>query len=382
MPNAHNVTSRKRRALAITLCIAALAVVLAGPSVHAHLRAAAFLARAAGGQGGLASLFDAPIVEENVVLHTTYGPFRARIYRPRDGAPHRGLVLAHGVHFLGIDEPRLVAFARNFARTGVVVLTPELAALADYRVHASSVDELREAVRALDRTPYVTAGGVGIMGLSFAGGLALVAAGDRSVRGHVAFVVCVGGHHALSRVSRFLATDTVQTPTGERHLHAHDYGLLVYFYAHAELFVAGGQLLAFRDALRQTLHSGRDAGARAAMRLEGSTRALFDAIARNDKATLAPRVLATIPALRGQMAALSPAGHVAGLQGVPVFLLHGAADDVIPPTEAEDNARELARYTTVHALISPNIKHVTLQGLPTLRERWRIVHTVALILGS
>ncbi|MEI8256635.1 MAG: hypothetical protein WCJ30_13255, partial [Deltaproteobacteria bacterium] len=303
-------------------------------------------------------------------------------YRPRDGAPRRGLVLAHGVHFMGIDEGRLIPFARNLARSGMVVLTPELAALADYRIHASSVDELRESVRALDRTPYVTSGGVGLMGLSFAGGLALVAASDPSLRGHVAYVVSFGGHHDLYRVSRFLATDTLETPEGTRHMRAHDYGLLVYFYAHAEQFVAREQLLVFRDALRQTLHYEHADGARAAARLEGAAGALYDAIARNDRPALAPRVLATIPALRGEMAALSPAEHMAGLRDVPVFLMHGAADDVMPPTEAEDNARELGPLTSVHLLLSPNIHHVTVEGTPTLRERWRILHTMALILGT
>jgi hypothetical protein len=64
-----------------------------------------------------------------------------------------------------------------------------------------------------------------------------------------------------------------------------------------------------------------------------------------------------------------------------VFLLHGAADDVMPPTEAEANARELAPYTDVHLLLSPAIKHVTVEGELTWRERWRILHTMAEILG-
>jgi pimeloyl-ACP methyl ester carboxylesterase len=340
------------------------------------------LLRATGGSGWIASLYDEPIVEENLLLRTRWGTFRARIYRSRDGARHHGLVLAHGVHFMGIDEPRLVVFARNLAHTGVTVMTPELAALADYRIHASSVDELRVAIRTLDDSPFVSRGGVAVMGLSFAGGLALIAAADRSMRGRVSTVVSLGGHHDLYRVSRFLATDTLETPQGERHLRAHDYGLIVYFYAHAEQFVAPDQLLVFRDALRQTLHFDRRDGERAARALTGDARVLFDQILHDDKAALRPRVLATIPVLRAEMAALSPAGHLEGLRGVDVVLMHGASDAVMPPTEAEDNARELEGVTRVHLLLSPNIKHVTVEGELSLRERWRILHTMALVLGS
>jgi hypothetical protein len=335
-----------------------------------------------GSDGRLAHVSDTPVVVENVLLHSSFGAFRARIYRPRDGVPRRGLVLAHGVHYMGIDEPRLIPFARNLARTGLVVMTPELAALADYRIAPSTVTELRVAVTDLAQRPYVAPGGVGMLGLSFAGGLSLVAASDPSMHGLVAFVASLGGHHDLYRVSRFLATDELETPTGMRHMHAHDYGLIVYFYAHAEQFVAPDQLLIFRDALRQMLHLDRNDARRAAVHLTGDARELFDRIDHNDKPSLAPLVARTIPALRTEMAALSPAGHMEGLRGVPVFLLHGAGDDVMPATEAEDNTRELSPITDVHVLISPAIHHVTVEGEPTAGEKWRILHFMAQMLGA
>ncbi len=373
---------RSRWRIVVALALALSVVLLGGPWVRAHLRATSLLLRTMGSHGRLASLYDEPIVEENLLLRTRWGTFRARIYRPRAGGVHHGFVLAHGVHFMGIDEPRLIPFARNLARSGLVVMTPELAALADYRIHASTVDELRVAIRTLDETPGVERGGVSVMGLSFAGGLALVAASDPSMHGLVSSVTAFGGHHDLYRVSRFLATDTLETPGGTRHMHAHDYGLIVYFYAHAEQFVTSEQLLTFRDALRQMLHYDRRDGERAARGLTGDARVLFDQILRNDKPALAPRVLATIPLLRGEMAALSPAGHADGLRGVRVILMHGAADDVMPPTEAEDNARELARVTDVHLLLSPNIKHVTVEGEPGWREQLRILHAIALAVAD
>ena len=53
-------------------------------------RAASLLLRASGHDGWLAHLADTPIVAENVLLHSPYGAFRARIYRPRDGEPPPG----------------------------------------------------------------------------------------------------------------------------------------------------------------------------------------------------------------------------------------------------------------------------------------------------
>lgn len=371
---------RPRVAAWVLLVLSGLCA-LGWPGASAHLRAASLLLRMSGSEGWLARLYDTPIIEENLLLRTEHGPFRARIYRPRDGRPRRGLVLAHGVHYKGIDEPRLRPFARNLARAGLVVMTPELAALADYRIAASSVSELREAARELARRPYVQRGGVGLFGLSFAGGLSLLAAADPSVRGTISYVVSLGGHHDLYRVSRFLATDELETPAGLRRMHAHDYGLIVYFYAHAEHFVAPDQLHLFRDALRQMLRTTREDADRVAVHLRGEARALYDQLRRVDKRALAPLVMRTLPELRAEMRALSPSGHLAGLRGISVFLMHGANDDVMPPTEPEAIARELDGITDVHLLVTPAIHHVTVEGPLTLRERWRILHLMAELLA-
>jgi dienelactone hydrolase len=351
-------------------------------STRDHLRAASLLVRASGGTGWLADLYDTPITVENVLLSSPHGTFRARIYRPRHGRPSAGLILAHGVHYMGIDEPRLIPFARQLARTGLVVMTPELAALADYRVENSSVDELRAAARDLSRRSFVRPGGVGLMGLSFAGGLSLLAASDASMRGVVNRVVVIGGHNDLHRVSRFLATDELETPAGVRHMHAHDYGLIVYFYAHAEQFVDADQLPVFRDALRLMLHLDRATAERAAASLDAPSRALFDQIDRNEKRALAPLVLRTLANVRAEMAAVSPAGHLDAIRDIPVFILHGANDDVMPPTEPAANARELESHTEVHLLITPAIKHVTFEAAAGWRERLRILHTMAGMLAS
>ena len=61
---------------------------------------------------------------QEVTLSTTQGPVRARLYVPRGVAHPPGMVLVHGIHHLGIDEPRLMNFARAAASDGFSVLTP------------------------------------------------------------------------------------------------------------------------------------------------------------------------------------------------------------------------------------------------------------------
>jgi pimeloyl-ACP methyl ester carboxylesterase len=46
-----------------------------------------------------------------------------------------------------------------------------------------------------------------------------------------------------------------------------------------------------------------------------------------------PQILRAIGVDRAELAALSPHGQIASL-GVPVYILHGADDNVIPPAES------------------------------------------------
>src|SRR5262249_20665911 len=117
--------SSHRRRMLLLAAVLLLAVALR-PAV-AHVRAASLLLRCADehAEGLLVDAGRHTVDEEAAMVATSRGPVRARVYAPRGlpGAP--GVVLVHGVHRLGIDEPRLVRFSRAIASSGVVVLTPE-----------------------------------------------------------------------------------------------------------------------------------------------------------------------------------------------------------------------------------------------------------------
>src|SRR5205807_9032301 len=121
------------------------------------------------------------------------------------------LVLVHGVHWKGIDEPRLQRFARSLAASGVRVFTPQIEELADYHIDARSVETIGEAVNA---APKLSGAPAGLMGLSFAGRLCLLAASDPRYRDRVSFVAAVGAHSDAARVLRYFVSDEAQRPDG------------------------------------------------------------------------------------------------------------------------------------------------------------------------
>jgi dienelactone hydrolase len=372
----------RRRTLAL-FAVAVLAVALFRPA-RAHVRAASLLLRFSdptGASHGLPAVGDAAVDESESTLTTPSGPARTRTYSPHGVANPPGLVLVHGIHRLGIDEPRLVRFARAIAASGVRVLTPEVKQLADYRVDRLSVDTLGAAAHMLANITPPTSP-VGVMGMSFAGGLALLAAADPRFAPDIAFVVAVGAHDDLARVSRFFATDTIARPDGTTlAMHAHEYGPLVLVYSHVEDFFPAEDVAAAREALRAWLWEDHDEARAKLGALSEASRAKMQHLFDGHLDAIVPELLSEVDRSATLMAGVSPHGQLAAVH-VPVYLLHGAGDSVIPPSETLWLARDLPADVVRRVLVSPALGHVELGASPAILDEWAVIDFLAAVLAQ
>src|SRR5262245_32157874 len=201
------MSSRNRwRLVAAAVVITAVLAYIAVP----YLRAASLFVRVAH-IGGRVEAFAVEHAHTVTVLprHTVttrHGSVPAQFYRPDDSFS-RTILLVPGIHSMGIDEPRLTALARDLAGSGVMVMTMALPDLQRYQITPESTDVIEDAVLWLIGRPELAADGrVGLIGISFAGGLSIVAAGRPSIRDKLAFVLSFGGHADLPRVMRYTAT--------------------------------------------------------------------------------------------------------------------------------------------------------------------------------
>jgi pimeloyl-ACP methyl ester carboxylesterase len=285
----------------------------------------------------------------------------------------------HGIHRLAVEEPRLVRFARAHAASGVAVVTPEVRELADYRVDVRSIDTIGEAARAAHRKIGRKAG---IMGMSFAGGLSLLAACDPRFANDVAMVVAVGAHDDVARVTRFFATNRIERKDGTgATLSAHPYGALVFVYAHADRFFSGSDLAGARQALSSWLAEDRDVARATAKTLTEPAAALLQRLFDHRLEEVGAVMLTAATDDAAALAAVSPRGRLERL-AVPVFLLHGAGDAVIPFTETEWLAAEVPERALRDVLVSKALVHVEPGGRATWYEQWELLHFMARILGE
>lgn len=324
-------------------------------------------------------------VRPPATIPSRYGNLPAQVYDP-EGTATRTVLLVPGIHAAGINEPRLTGLAKDLAGSGVRVMTMALPDLEQYRITPRSTDMIEDAVAWISRRGELASDGrVGIIGISFAGGLAIVAAGRPSIRGRAAFVLSFGGHGDLPRVMKYLCTGEAPHVDGLEPHAPHDYGVAVILYGLADRVVPADQVQRLREAVGTFLHASQltlvdmkqaDATFAAARALEKmlpepSATYLKYVNDRNVKA-LGPVLLPYVSNLGGDPS-LSP-DRAASAPAAPVYLLHGADDSVIPAPESVLLARHLERQgTPVRVLLSRLITHAEVDKSAAATETWKLV---------
>jgi pimeloyl-ACP methyl ester carboxylesterase len=332
-------------------------------------------------QGFATSFARHAVTEQEGLVETPHGALKFRLYLPLGVSHPGGIVLLHGIHRAGIEEPRLINFARSMAGAGIEVMTPELEDLADYRVTPRTTDVIGDAAVVLGNKMGLPK--VGVLGLSFAGGLALLAADKPEYAEKIGFVTAVGAHDDMTRVARFFAANMIERPDGsEVALKAHEYGVLVLAYSHMEDFFSPRDVPAAREALHKWLWEQPSDAMQVARTLSPAGQQELDRILHH-RELLQATLIQEIQRHGDEMQAVSPHGQISTLR-VPVYLLHGTTDTIIPASETLWLSKDVPPQQLKAVLISPamNMIHVDGQHPVTTSERWALVDFMAQVLGA
>jgi hypothetical protein len=373
------------------------ATVAMGYVAAPYVRAGSLIVRAANFGGRVEAVANAGARDVAVraphFVATRGGEVPARFYEP-SGRVSRTVLLVPGIHSMGIEEPRLRALAVDLAGTGVRVMTLALPDLQRYHVTPESSGIIEDAVAWMARQPELAADGrVGMIGISFAGGLSIVAAGRDSIRDKVAFVVSFGGHGDLPRVLRYLATGEAPRVEGLVTHPPHDYGVTVILYGLAERVVPPAQAEPLREAVRTfllasqlTLVDMNEANATFA-KARDMAKTLPEPAATylayvNDRNVkkLGPALAPYLETLHADAASGSPQ-RTPSVPSAPVYLLHGDDDTVIPAAESAILGEYLReRGVEVHVLLSGLITHAEVDRTAAAMDTWKLISFWASVL--
>lgn len=294
------------------------------------------------------------VVREETSYRRDDGEHPASLYRPTRGrGPLPGWVVLHGVTHRGRDHEGLDTFVRALAASGAAVLVPDIPECRTLRIApGATIAATRAAVLDLDDRPFIQRGRVGVIGFSFGGTQALVAATDPALDGRLAAAVSWGGYLDFRRTVGFAFLGRHELDGAAHHLEPDPYGRWVLAGNYLTGLPEHRQHHALADAL---LWMAREIGRRkllawqpttdplkreAGDRLDPEQRALFDRFAplttatpsdgdREWAAELAPRLA---DAAMAAEPLLDPSPYLPRVP-VPLVLAHGRDDRLIPWTE-------------------------------------------------
>lgn len=290
----------------------------------------------------------------------------ADLYRPGmnsgGGAAEAGVVLVPGLTPHGKDDPRLVLFANTLARVQFGVLVPEIPELRELRIRAEHAEIVSDGVMHLAEL-----GGtrgepaIGLVALSLAGGLALLAALDDEVAEQLRFIVIIGGYYDIDAVVTYATTNRYRPePGADWEAGQVDPRAKWNFLEHYIALVREREDTEVLEAIADTKREDPDADVSDfAARLQGDDEAVYRLLANEDPEAVPALVDALPDELRQDIRGMDLIGRDLEDLDVRVILIHGRDDPVIPSSESERLAEALGNDDT-HLYIVDSIGHVDL----------------------
>jgi pimeloyl-ACP methyl ester carboxylesterase len=316
-------------------------VVLGGlsllPPVQGRAKAIAVLAEALGGD------FPRPFAADVSRSEVQIGGVTGDLYDP--GRPAPAIILVPGAAVQGRADARVVRVARALARARRVVFVPNLE-LFERRFEPVDVDRLVAATEALLDDERVD-GGVSMLGFSYGGSFALLAAADPRISRSIEQIATFGAYFDMRGVVQALTTG-VSLVDGRRFPWKPHPDAARIVREQATRAVPKSQRILLRDAL--------DAGIDRS-KLPQQARAVLDVLENED-----PRrtfeLIEELPSKTRQLLEMFSPATVAGRIETPVLALHSTDDPAVPYGEGVRLAGAMpsARLLTVSVFKHVNFK--------------------------
>ncbi len=278
--------------------------------------------------------------------------YEALVYCPANSAPSRAVILVAGLSELGCYHPGLVALSRFWADQGVMVITPDIREFRDFQITAQPIDQI---LFWYSQAPGLEGGKkvrkTGLAGISYSGTLALIAAARPEIRNNVGFVLAVGPYCSLIRCTKdwFAA---VPNSTKSKGYPTRFYAKWIVMLSALNMVAEPKDRLFLHNVLDSLLLEKQVPPANADLTAEGARWYMLATMpeTRSDPeltARIEEHLISTIYPQLDPEEALSKIS-------CPVFIIHGAYDDLIPPAESVELHQKIQDS---HLLILPFLTH-------------------------
>jgi pimeloyl-ACP methyl ester carboxylesterase len=288
-----------------------------------------------------------PAVE---ISTTELGPDRiqADIYRT-PGSKSRGVILSvHGMTLLGYRDPRIVRLCSMLSLSGHTIVSANYEEIADLRVDLASMDRLVDTIRAVTADPDLRppSGRIGVLAHSFSAGLALAAIARPEAAERVSVFCSIGGAYEFD-----VAVESVMGRQDENHYPRH---LVLLNFLHHSIGRRPGVQRALRAGLEDNGYQREEPHLpRILASLDSEDRELFLRLQDDPQFRLYH-----LERFRSMLGPINRAMGGCLEVRLPVILIHGLNDTVVPASQAREMYSRLRQCGVVVRLdISPLLDH-------------------------
>jgi pimeloyl-ACP methyl ester carboxylesterase len=282
------------------------------------------------------------------------------VYYPR-GKPLRTVVLCYGMVLEGEYDSRVMKFARSCSEAGLRVVVPHLPGLLDFWVSQGDMDRLENILKLLINE---VDGKIGLIGFSTGGSYALLLAANPSLCDKIGPVVLFSPIYDVREASQHLHAPTHPQPKTEKEWNE-------YYWAQYVIAFRNRQVLQLSQAVEQALHLflvDYDQYKLDVKRLFYNEH--IDPLHMTERADLVNEGYS--------LDALSARGKLSTVRS-PVFILHDASDNVVPPYHSRQMHSELVLRGSgfrQEILVTPWLSHVVMKKTGRLSELFKIISWV------
>jgi hypothetical protein len=288
------------------------------------------------------------------------------------------LVIVPGLHPDGIHDPRAQTFAASCARAGFQVVAADVAEFRNFRITNDGIQSIASLVESLaGHFPESSLQKVGLLGISYGFGPALLAAARQEVSERIDFLISIGGYYQLYHALEFALTGIHDHDGFRQRSSPQPWARMIFAMTHLEELLPGSSDIdCLKELFLLRLNSKDEAARNAEERLSPSGKTFLEKVLQG----MTPDTLGgfgpLLSRLKPELVNMSPATVLSRLRpDLRLYLLHGRSDDLVPCVETLEleHALKAQGHPFVRALITDQLGHVDVAGVSNLFDFLRLI---------